>query len=490
MEKTWWEQLLDQAKDERTWPQGFEVLKKIPWKDKITEADLVGLKDQGERLVPFLLQARDKKNASNRASLLLGLIESPTCIAPLKLLLLDDDNSEAQRWAAMTLMRVGDVAFPIVQSILETTSDEPARCLLSHTALFWDSDNIRTAELIEIVVQLFLNSVADSKSVADSGKDDAGSLSALRTAAANALMAHGVNEGSAVQRLRPLLSNDGLLSQLQTAGILARGGVEVEQAIDLAIGGLDADDPKLRVLAARVLGRMGESASRAVPALLDHLDEQDGYASMAIKKSLVMIGPIGIPKIVEVMNRHANPQVRARCAAVLSGPAAVAAFGDLHRLAVHDPDDDVRFRASRALRRIKPKENPAYLEAILVNSDHGENGSYRWRGGKIAHQGTYVVGLWNCLVSNDADVREATFELVRKFQLHQKEPLAEWWCRGLFSEHDRLVNDDPQMIRRRLEALTLLDQHLNLHETFLQQCAEHDDDSINRLARQLLSKLN
>jgi len=58
------------------------------------------------------------------------------------------------------------------------------------------------------------------------------------------------------------------------------------------------------------------------------------------------------------------------------------------------------------------------------------------------------------------------------------------------SELDWLVNDDPLMIRRRLDALTLLDQHLLHHESFLRQSAEHRDDSINDLARRLLSRLD
>ena len=485
MDKTWLNLLFDQASDQRTWPQALETVRKIPWKNEITEGNQDELKTDGERLVPFLLKALEDKRGHNRASMLLGLIASPTCIQPLKSLLMNGDsesNSDVQRWAAMTLLRVGDIAFPAIETLLESTPEEPGRILLGRMSHFWDQENARTRELIEIAVQLFL------KSLSHSGSEES---STIQKDAAAALLARGVNEDSAVERLRPLLDGDDPEVRLQVAGMLAGGGVETERAIDLGIAGLSADDPRLRVLAAQVLGRIGEPASRAVPDLLDHLDEQDRYASRAIKKSLVQIGPVGIPEIVKVMNHDSNPQVRARCAAVLSGKGAEAAFDDLHRLAIHDPDDNVRWRASRALHMIKERENPAYLEAILVNSNHRENGSYRWRGGKIAQSGAYVFPLWKCLVSNDEDVRRTTFELVKKFKLHQQEPLARWWVRGVMdSELEWLVNDDPQMIRRRLEALTLLDQHLIHHESFLRQSAEHTDDSINELARRLLSRLD
>jgi len=190
------------------------------------------------------------------------------------------------------------------------------------------------------------------------------------------------------------------------------------------------------------------------------------------------------------MNHNSNPQVRARCASVLSGPTAVAAFDDLHQRAIHDPDDNVRFRASRALRSIKGSENPAYLEAILVNSDHRQNGAYRWNGGKISQRGTYALELWKCLVSNDDDVREATFEIVKRFQLHQKESLARFWVRGVMgSDVDWLVNDDPNVIFRRLEAVSLLESYLGFHEPFLHECVNHEDGAIKELARQLLSRL-
>jgi len=343
MNENWLQQLFDQVGDQDAWPQAVESLRNIPWKDKITKADLAELKNEGEQLVPLLLWA------------------------------LEDKRGDIQGRAAMTLMRVGDVAFPTIQTILNSSTEsalkEPGRILLGSMGYFWDQENARTHELIEIAVQKFLTSLSHS----GSGESDALSTQAV---AAAALMAHGVNEDSAVERLGLLLDSNDPKVQLQVAGMLAGGGVEVERAIDLGIAGLNAADSKLRVLAARVLGRIGEPASRAVPALLDHLDEQDGYASSAIKKSLVAIGPVGIPEIVQVMNGNPNPQVRARCAAVLSGKAAAAAFDDLHRLAIHDPDDDVRWRASRALRQINGRrENPAYLESILVNSNHRENGS-------------------------------------------------------------------------------------------------------------------
>ena len=476
---TWLDQLFKHASDKAEWPQAIESLVKVPWKHEIAEVELNKLILDGEQLVPFLLQALKSDRADNRASMLLGLIASPTCIAPLQSLLMDDD-SDFQQLAAMTLMRVGDVAFPTIQSFL-VSPGEPSQLLLRRmSGTSWNRENDRTDELIEIAVQMFLRSVSDLIN----GDSE---ISTIQEAAADALMFHGVNETSAVERLRPLLDSDRKVVQLQVAGMLAGGGVEIERAIDLGIAGLNEKEPELRTLAAKVLGRMGESALRGVPFLLDHLDEKDRYASTAIKKSLVAIGPIGIPDIVQVMNNSSNPRVRGRCAAVLSGKAAVAAFDDLHRLAIEDPNGNVRYRASRALKLIKPKGNAAYLEAILCNSDHRENGSYRWRDSIIAQRGTYVILLWECLVSQDEKTRELTFDLVKRFHLHQHETLASCWV-GI--ELDWLSSDEPSLIHRRLEALTLLDQYLSYHESFLRESAKHPDDSIRELASELLSRLD
>lgn len=480
MTENWLQLLLDQASDSESWPLAMETLRRIPWKDTISAAQRVRLRNEGSSMTAFLLQAHQEKTHSNRASMLLGLIQSPDCI-PSLLAMLKNDDTEQQRTAGNTLCRLGDIAFASIELCLRSGTEISRERLLLCVEYFWDRQrNERTNELIEIIVQIFTGKVNGEFSA---------DLS-LRSSATNALMALGVSQPSTVESLLPWLESDDATVQLQVAGMLAAGEVEVERAIDLAIAGLKAAGPKHRVLAARVLGRIGESALRAVPALLDHLDEQDRYASAAIKKAIVTIGPIGIPEIVQVMNNDSNPQVRGRCAAVLSGPTALDAFDDLHQRAVHDPHNSVRFRASKALNRIKRKENPAYLEAILVNSDHRENGAYRWDGGKFTQRGTYVSDLWKCLVSNDDDVRAATFEIVKRFQLHQKEPLARWWVRGMKDfEPVWLVNDDPKTIFRRLEAVALLDQHLHLQETFLQQCANHEDDSISQLARQLLLKL-
>ena len=269
--------------------------------------------------------------------------------------------------------------------------------------------------------------------------------------------------------------------------VLAAGDTQINAAIEVGIHGLEDPDYRVRKFSARMLGALGEKGQPAIPSLLTHLDEKNGYASSAIKRALVLIGPIGIPQIVDVMKRHPNSKVRARCAHILSGKLASIAFDDLREASVNDVSPDVRFRAALALRAIRPHENPAVLEAILVNADHNDRGGYSWTGGQISSRGTYTVNLWRCLLSNNETIRKQTFELVKQFQLYSHEPLAKSWGRA--GEFEVTNHDDPSMLVRRLEALTLLDEHLHFHVEFLKECADFPPGPIHQLAIELLQKL-
>lgn len=340
--------------------------------------------------------------------------------------------------------------------------------------------------MIGLAVQFFLRS--EKGGCGD--EDTEGSKNSIRDIAAEALLKTGVRQVESVRLILPFMQSEDLKLRLQAAGMLAAGGQKIEQAVELAEEGLDVAEPRIRCLAAEVITRLADHAHSALPALLSHLGEQDGYASSAIKKAIVAIGPVGIPMIVEVLKHDPNAQVRARCASILAGKGAEPAFDALHAAALNDSSDDVRFRATRALVRIKRGENPAYLESILVNAEHNENGSYRWRAGEISQMGTYLPQLWKCLVSSDEKIRQPTIELVKRFQLHRHRSVARHWVRGSAAgEIGWLVNGDEQVLSRRLEALFLLDKHLHFHEDFLRECALHEDQKIGALAKQLIHQL-
>jgi HEAT repeat protein len=114
----------------------------------------------------------------------------------------------------------------------------------------------------------------------------------------------------------------------------------------------------VRVYAAAIVGHLGETAI-AVPVLLDGLQSRDGAIRAEATGLIVETAPLDkrvLPALLEGL-RDDDRRVRIAAADGLGaiGPPAIAAADPLWRM-IHDPDEEVRDHALKALRLIKEQE--------------------------------------------------------------------------------------------------------------------------------------
>src|SRR5262245_16209747 len=79
-------------------------------------------------------------------------------------------------------------------------------------------------------------------------------------------------------------------------------------------------DPRLRVLAASILGEMGEHATAAVPELAKSLSDNDAAVRAGAARSLGKLGVIAHPALVALIIASHDPQVNVRNASAEALP--------------------------------------------------------------------------------------------------------------------------------------------------------------------------
>jgi HEAT repeat protein len=144
----------------------------------------------------------------------------------------------------------------------------------------------------------------------------------VRAVAAAALIEAGAAASPALPSVRVSLSDSNPMVRIYSAAILARLG-DSATAVPLLLEGLSAHDPVLRAESAGLLGDAAPADRRSVPALIAALGDEERQVRLAAADALGNVG-------------H----------------AAGAAIDPLWRL-IHDPDEDVRDHALRALRLVK-----------------------------------------------------------------------------------------------------------------------------------------
>ncbi|MHC5056061.1 MAG: HEAT repeat domain-containing protein, partial [Planctomycetota bacterium] len=135
---------------------------------------------------------------------------------------------------------------------------------------------------------------------------------------------------------------------------------------------LGEDTPSERNMAAREIGRMGEAALEAVPALLDAI-EQMKYAD-SLGAALGRIGPAALPSIREAL-QGGSTTVREQCLHALEvmGPAARDAVPRIHAC-LGDPDRGIRYRATMALVKVAG-DDPETIRALAELAVHEDEGT-------------------------------------------------------------------------------------------------------------------
>lgn len=110
-------------------------------------------------------------------------------------------------------------------------------------------------------------------------------------------------------------------------------------------------DPGTRFLAAQALGKIGDEAEGAIPALLLALRADDMYLRMAVTGALINIGHPAVPGLVKALFDR-NKAVRRAAAKALGKIGSERAIKPL-QVAVKDRDPSVRKMCQEALDRLQ-----------------------------------------------------------------------------------------------------------------------------------------
>ncbi|HET7293561.1 MAG TPA: HEAT repeat domain-containing protein [Vicinamibacteria bacterium] len=188
------------------------------------------------------------------------------------------------------------------------------------------------------------------------GRDPAGALGdpspAVRRAAARALGAQGAREP--VSALFEALGDPREAVRWAAARALDKIGATPADVSRLEKA-LRNDDPYVRSFAAYSLGRLGEAAAPAVPALIDAYRREEKEGRGAAVVALGALGPAAAPAVPALVEGLANPVNHRRWTAARSlgriGPAAKEAVPALIE-ALEDPNEHVRVYVAQALGRL------------------------------------------------------------------------------------------------------------------------------------------
>ena len=129
------------------------------------------------------------------------------------------------------------------------------------------------------------------------------------------------------------------------------GEAQYAPAVPLLAQLVEDADPGTRYLAAQALGRIGDEAESAVPALLKALRADDMYLRMATTGALINIGNPAVPGLVKALFDR-NKAVRRASAKALGKIGNERAIKPL-KVAVKDRDPSVRKMCQEALDRLQ-----------------------------------------------------------------------------------------------------------------------------------------
>jgi HEAT repeat protein len=250
-------------------------------------------------------------------------------------------NQPARAWALYVLGRMGPAGQEALPALMKELADTKSTLRMSVLyALAQIGPAARAA-------------VPELRKILKTGPTD------LRRVAATALAGIGRDAREAVPELTAALHDKDPQVQLAAAGALWLVDGRAKDALHGAEKGLQSANEALRQQAVSLLGRMGQAAREAEPALRQALDQE--------RNMTTRLGAADALWRVSGKTEAALPLLRAglkdpfqfnrvRAARVLGdmGGAAKQAVADL-RAAALDPDAGVREAAARALEKIGPK---------------------------------------------------------------------------------------------------------------------------------------
>jgi HEAT repeat protein len=227
------------------------------------------------------------------------------------------------------------------------------------------------AGTLPALLQALQGTDADVARVATQGIDHVGRLAAsdvpalvhalqhgkpsVRMLAASYLKSLGPEARDAVPALGNALRDPDELVRGQAASALGAVGQRAWPAVPQLGAALRDKDVQVRRKAAEALGQLGPEARKALPALIRALLDRPIHDEAS--RSLVHLGRIAVPDLIEAAQDKGEYQLRLEALAVLGaiGPEAQEALVPLSSLAVLHPSANLRRGAREALHKIQRK---------------------------------------------------------------------------------------------------------------------------------------
>lgn len=265
------------------------------------------------------------------AALLLALLSIALLVGALALAIVL--ARWARAWAAARRARVVAPVRPVLLAAL-AEEDPPRRNALVHTLVTLDSRAWRALE----------PTVADL-------------LGKLR-GEAHTLLRDLVDRSGGVARARANTRRLGAVRRARSAELL--GSLEDPRVTGDLVRLLADRDPEVRQVAARALGRCGDSLGAA--PLLEAL-VGGAVPARVVAQALLRLGPAAQPALVDAL-RHDDELVRAVAVETLGLTSAVTASRAIEGALGRDDSVEVRIRAARSLGRVGlPSSLPSLLAA-------------------------------------------------------------------------------------------------------------------------------
>jgi HEAT repeat protein len=259
-----------------------------------------------------------------------------------------------------------------------------------------------------------------------------------RNQAAVALGLLGTGEGDVVAALTQALGDEHSRVRLSVVGALQQIGPDAEGVVRALVQAMQDGDPEIRAASIDVLRTMGPLAAEAVPALIDVVHDADEDANVragAIWALDQMESETtrAIPALIQSLEDESY-KVRGIAVTVLKrmGPDAVEAIPALIKVLEEDENEAIRADAAWAIRAIKPdavEAVPALTEVVKVDYWQLQREAIQTLRGMGSKAKSAVPVLIWALEDDDWQVREAAVGALREItgQDHGTDPGA-WRC--------------------------------------------------------------
>ena len=352
---------------------------------------------RGEKAVPVLIEALQNQRAAYWAALAIEEIGSPAAetVPALTKLLQSTDDQALKVQILLALASIGDEARSAEQEILTILSNQAASsdqagpsnppATFLHTAAAYAAGTLQ------------LNSAVESLQTASRSNDEMLSMIAAwarariepenreRTGLAVKRLVQGLGsedpavrlsaaEGIQTLNVSPELVGPKLIELLrETDPVVSYNVVEAIASLGPGVAADVAgalDNPELRMLAARVIERLGTDAAEVVPQIVDALRGAEGEFRKALQMAIAEIGSeaaAATPPLIQSLDSDVE-SVRTTAMLALGkiGTAAEQSVDALQQTMQSSQDDFERFGAAWALVRVAPNDEQIIQSALPV----------------------------------------------------------------------------------------------------------------------------